>query len=506
MTLYAWVPVQYRYTYPVHCNNWPGAFTMTLSPPPPAWRPVRGNDVTLASQLADDLTRRIHEGLRPGSRLPSIRAMAQQAGVSRFTVVEAYDRLAASGLVQSRRGAGFFVAPRDTARAAAAVPAPEATLDTPARIDISWLLRSMFRESAAPGMPGGAGLLPADWLDAEMIAGAVRAVGRTVRGNFLSYGHPQGFPALRQQIAAQLQGIGVPAHPEHNLLTTNGVTHGLDLIARLLVGPGDTVLVEDPAWFVIFGRLAAIGARVIGVPRTPAGPDVEVLEKLAAQHRPKLFIVNSVVHNPTGHTLSAGAAYDVLRIAERYDFTVIEDDTYAELHPGNAMRLSVLDRLNRVILVGGFSKMLAPSLRVGYVAAAPTLLQKLADLKMLAGLTSPELGERVVHRILADGQFRRHVERVRVRVDEARERCARRLLDLGMRIRDMPHAGMFIWADCGRDAEGLARAAAAHNMLLAPGSLFSPSQAPSTYLRFSASMVDNAPAWQLLRQLVREPA
>ncbi|ARP83569.1 GntR family transcriptional regulator [Bordetella genomosp. 8] len=480
---------------------------MTLSDSLATWRPVRGNDVTLAAQLADDLARRIaDEGLRPGSRLPSIRAMAEQAGVSRFTVVEAYDRLAASGLVQSRRGAGFFVAPRDTARAAAAVPAAEASLDTPARIDISWLLRSMFRESNTPGMPGGAGLLPADWLDADMIAGAVRAVGRSVRGNFLSYGQPQGYPGLRQQIAALLQGLGVPAHPDHNLLTTSGVTHGLDLIARLLVGPGDTVLVEDPAWFVIFGRLAAVGARVIGVPRTAAGPDIDVLEKLAAQHRPKLFIVNSVVHNPTGHTLSAGAAYDILRIAERYDFSVIEDDTYSELHPGNAMRLSVLDRLNRVILVGGFSKMLAPSLRVGYVAAAPALLQKLADLKMLAGLTTPELGERVIHRILADGLFRRHVERVRARVDEARERCVRLLLELGLRIPELPHAGMFIWADCGRDSETLARAAAERNMLLAPGSLFSPSQAPTTYMRFSASMVDNAAAWQLLRQLMPHPA
>jgi DNA-binding transcriptional MocR family regulator len=478
---------------------------MTLSSEMPyRWRPVRGNAVTLATQLADDLARRIDdEGLRPGSRLPSIRAMAEQAGVSRFTVVEAYDRLAASGLVQSRRGAGFFVAPRDAARAAAAaVPAAEAALDTPTRIDIPWLLRSMFRESASPGVPGGAGLLPAEWLDAEMIAGAVRAVGRTVRGNFLSYGQPQGYPALRQQIAAMLQAIGVPAHPEHNLLTTNGVTHGLDLVARLLVGPGDTVLVEDPAWFVIFGRLAAVGARVIGVPRTPSGPDVDILEKLAAQHRPKLFIVNSVVHNPTGHTLSAGAAYDILRIAERHDFMVVEDDTYSELHPGNAMRLSVLDRLNRVILVGGFSKMLAPSLRIGYTAAAPALLQKLTDLKMLAGLTTPELGERVVHRILAEGQFRRHVDRVRARVDDARERCVRRLLELGFQIPSLPHAGMFVWADCGRDAEALARAAAGQKMLLAPGTLFSPAQAPSTYLRFSASMVDNAPAWSLLRQLM----
>lgn len=475
---------------------------MTVTPAAYAWQPVRGADATLAAQLAADLARRIEEqGLRPGSRLPSIRSMADQAGVSRFTVVEAYDRLAARGLVQSRRGAGFFVLPRGVPLAAANGAA--SVLDTPARVDIPWLLRSMFRESATPGMPGGAGLLPPDWLDPDMIASAVRAVGRSVRASLVSYGQPQGFPGLRQQIAAMLQGIGVPAHPDHNLLTTNGVTHGLDLIARLLVQPGDTVLVEDPAWFVIFGRLAAFGARLVGVPRTPDGPDLAVLEKLAAQYKPKLFIVNSAVHNPTGHTLSAGAAYDILRIAERHDFMLVEDDTYADLHPGGALRLAVLDRLERVILVGGFSKMLAASLRVGYVAAAPALLQKLADLKMLAGLTSPELGERVVHRVLAEGHYRRHIERVRARVDQARQRCLKSLLELGFHIPHEPHAGMFVWADCGRDSEALARAAAEENMLLAPGTLFSPSQAPSSHMRFSVSMADNRQAWHLLEKLMR---
>jgi len=362
-------------------------------------------------------------------------------------------------------------------------------------------LRSMFRESTAPGMPGGAGLLPPDWLDPEMVAGAVRAVGRSVRANLVSYGSPQGFAPLRQQIAAVLQNEGVPAHPELNLLTTNGVTHGLDLIARHLVKPGDTVLVEDPAWFVIFGRLAAFGARLIGVPRGPDGPDLDLLEQLAAQHKPKLFIINGSVHNPTGHTLSAGAAYGILRIAERHDFMVVEDDTYGELHPGGAIKLAALDRLNRVIFVGGYSKMLAASLRVGYVAANPELLQKLADLKMLAGLTSPELGERVVHRVLMEGQYRRHIERVRQRVDDARQRCMKGLLKLGLTIPHEPHGGMFVWADCGRDSEVLAREAADRGLLLAPGTLFSPTQAPSTMLRFSVSVADHRGIWAELEKL-----
>ena len=358
----------------------------------------------------------------------------------------------------------------------------------------------MFRETSVHGMPGGAGLLPPDWLDPEMVAGAVRAVGRSVRGQLVSYGHPQGFlPLRRSRSPHRCWGEGVPAHPERNLLTTNGVTHALDLIARHLVKPGDTVLVEDPAWFLIFGRLAAFGARLIGVPRRTVRtrrcwiswpPSIS-----------KLFIINSAVHNPTGHTLSAGIAYEILRIAERHDFLVVEDDTYGDLHPGGAMKLAVLDRLRRVILVSGYSKMLAASLRVGYVAAHPDILQKLADLKMLAGLTSPELGERVIHRVLMEGQYRRHAERVRARVDEARRRCVQGLTALGLTVPREPHAGMFVWADCGRDSEVLAREAADQGLLLAPGTLFSPSQAPSSMVRFSVTMVDHNDIWAKLEKL-----
>jgi len=477
--------------------------TVASDPVLPAWQPARQSDATLAEQIADSLALRIRDhGLRPGTRLPSIRSMAQQAGVSRFTVVEAYDRLVARGLAQSRRGAGFFVRARQDPDLAPKGQAKPGALAAPARVDINWLLRSMFRESPPAGMPGGAGLLPQAWLDEELVNAAVRAVGRSVRGNLLGYGVPQGYLPLRQQIAATLQAEGVPAHPEHNLLTSAGVTHALDLIARHMVQPGDTVLVEDPAWFVIFGRLAAFGARLVGVPRRPDGPDTEALGRLAARHHPRLFITNTAVHNPTGHTLSAGVAYDVLRLAERHDFTIVEDDTYGDLHPGNAIRLASLDRLNRVIFVGGYSKTLAANLRVGYVAASTERIQRLADLKMLGGLTTPELNERVVHRVLAEGQYRRHVDRVRARVDQARQRCLKDLTRLGVRVPDEPHAGMFVWGDCGRDTEVLAREAAAEGMLLAPGTLFSPSQAPSTFMRFSVAMSESREAWRVLERLL----
>ncbi len=454
-------------------------------------------DHTLAGRLAAKIAQQIDaQVLRAGSRLASIRDFALAEQVSRFTVVQAYDRLVAAGLVESRRGSGFFVQHRP-----AAPLVPVSTPVVPSRVDVGWLLRTMFSETAV-GSSAGGGLLPAEWLDPSMVAAAVRAVGRSARGGLVSYGHPGGFVPLRQQIAARLQADGIPAHPNHHLVTTAGVTQALDLIVRHFVQPGDTVLVEDPGWFLIFGRLAAFGARVIGVPRGPAGPDLEALDRLARQHRPKLFIINAAVHNPTGFSLSAAGAYGVLRAAEAHNFHIVEDDTYGDLHPGSAIRLAALDGLRRVIYVNGFSKTLAASLRVGFIAAPPELVGPLADLKMLTGLTSPELGERVVHRVLADGQYRRHVERVRQRVDDARERCLKLLARLGIRVQEPPQAGMFVWADCGSDTQALALAAAGQGIVLAPGSLFSPEQVDSTYMRFSVVMADDADAWKTLKSLM----
>jgi DNA-binding transcriptional MocR family regulator len=468
----------------------------------PAGIPRRDTEQTLVEQLTRQLVHRIErDAMRPGGRLPSIRQLASEMGVSRFTVVEAYDRLVADGQVESRRGAGFFVAVRP-----AAPLAPVSRGDVPAAaegsVDIRWLLRNMFRDASSADQAGG-GLMPADWLDAEMVAASVRAVGRTAGVSLLGYGAAQGYPPLRQQLAARLQADSIPAHPDH-MLTTSGVTHALDLIARHVVQPGDTVLVEDPAWPLVFGRFTAFGARPIGVPRGPDGPDLDALARLAALHKPKLFLINGAVHNPTGYSLSAGAAYGLLRIAEQHDFMVVEDDTYGELHPGQPIRLAALDQLNRVIHVGGFSKTLAANLRVGYIAAAPAIVEALTDLKLLTSLPTSELGERTVHRILAEGHYRRHLARVRARVDLERDRTLKVLRKLGVVIADPPPAGMFVWGDCGRDTERMARRGAERGLVLAPGSLFSPGQMPSTQMRFSAATAGNISALRIIESLLND--
>ena len=458
---------------------------------------LHGAERSLADQLASWLRLRIDEhALKPGTRLPSIRRFALEKGVSRSTVVEAYDRLIAEGCVESRRGSGFFVRVRRSRSMPEKAARPARAQSRQPPIDVVWLLRSMLRQSPATDHPG-AGLLPPAWLDDQLVAGAVRAVGRSAGGSLLSYGVPEGYLPLRQQLAQRLAQADIGAAPEQ-IVTTHGVTHGIDLAARHFISPGDTVFVEDPAWYVMFGRFAAFGARVIGVPRGLDGPDTTVLANLLTRHQPKLFVVGTVLHNPTGTSISAANAHRLLKLADEYGFTIVEDDVYGDLHPGRALRLASLDQLKRVVYLGGFSKTLAANLRVGFVAAGAELAAQLADLKMLTGLTTPELTERVIARILAEGQYRRHLDRVRGKLDAARDRTARALEKMGARLFCEPAGGIFVWADFGRDSNAIATEAAQHDILCAPGSLFSPTQLPSTWMRVSAATCLNPSAMRFL--------
>ena len=234
------------------------------------------------------------------------------------------------------------------------------------------------------------------------------------------------------------------------------------------------------------------------MPRGADGPDLDVLKNLLARHRPKMFVVGSVLHNPTSTSISAANAHGLLRLADEHDFVIVEDDVYGDLNPGNALRLASLDQLKRVIYLGGFSKTLAASLRVGFIATSHERAQQLTDLKMLTGLTTPELTERVMARLLAEGQYRRSLDRLRGKVDAARDKTARALEKMGAVLFAQPNAGIFLWANFGRDTNVIAAAAASQGILCAPGSLFSPTQLPSHWMRVSAAASSNPAAMKFL--------
>ncbi|WP_240647986.1 PLP-dependent aminotransferase family protein [Pararobbsia silviterrae] len=456
------------------------------SPEPPGTEqipsPVESAQLTLVEQLVVWARRRIEERVfRPGMRMPSIRRLAIDKGVSRFTVVEAYERLVAQGYLDSRRGSGFYV--REPAGHTAPVPRVAAAVGH--AIDVVWLLRNMIG-TTSPEKGPGLGYLPNRWLDGELIANSLRALGRQGGPQLLQLGTPQGFYPLRQQLQTRLSELEIAASPEQ-IVMTSGITQAIDLIARIYVQPGDTVLVADPAWFQMFGRFASQGARLVGIPYTPDGPDLDALERLVVEFKPRMLVLNTVLHNPTGTSLGAAQAFRILKIAEEHDLIVVEDDIYCDLAaPGASVtRLASLDQLKRVIYLGSFSKTLAANLRVGFAACSPDVARALTDQKMLVGMTSPEINERVVFKILTEGHYRRHAERLRARLDAVRDRTARALEKLGFRLFTTPGHGMFHWVDTGVDTAVLTAAGHEAGYLLAPGALFSPNQSPSTWMRFN---------------------
>jgi DNA-binding transcriptional MocR family regulator len=204
--------------------------------------PHDASALTLVDQLVQWARRRIEERVfRPGMRMPSIRKLALDKGVSRFTVVEAYERLVAQGYLDSRRGSGFYVRERLAAgplpverRAAASDAAP-----APSTIDVVWLLRNMLHTSTRPERGPGLGYLPSRWLDGELITGALRTLGRQSGAQMLGFGTPQGFLPLRQQLQTRLEELEIGASPDQIVLVS-GITQAIDLIARLYVQPGDS--------------------------------------------------------------------------------------------------------------------------------------------------------------------------------------------------------------------------------------------------------------------------
>jgi len=429
--------------------------------------------------------------LTPGARLPSVRAMADASGYSKSTVVEAYDRLAAEGVIRSRPGSGFYVATPMAPLALAHIDPP---LDE--QIDPLWLLRQSLVVRPGVLTPGG-GCLPDSWLAGEALRKGMRQAIPTAEGDDLS--PPHGPESLRRLIVRRLLDQGVEAGPDQVVLT-DSCTQAIDLVLRFLLCPGDTVIVDDPCYFNFLALLRAHRVKVVGVPYTPTGPDTTAFAEALAEHRPRLYLTNTAVHNPTGAALSAAVAHRVLTLAERHDLVIVEDDIFAEFEWEPSARLAAFDGLRRVIRVGGYSKVLSNAVRSGHIVTRPDWAAAIADLRIATGMTgSPLVGE-ITHAALIEPAYRKSMERLRVRLAKAMDQTIRRLEDLGLQPWIRPAAGPLLWCELpgGLDATELARKAVGQGIVLAPGDAFSVSRSAKSYLRFNVARMDDEPVWRFL--------
>lgn len=316
---------------------------------------------------------------------------------------------------------------------------------------------------------------------------------RTDETILADYGSTRGSATLRRLLMGRFSEEGIELPSEQLMLTGSG-TQAVDLICRFLLRPGDTVLVDDPCYFNFRALLRAHQVKVVGVPLTPAGPDIASFGTILAAERPRLYLTNSALHNPTGATLSAQTAHRVLNDAAAHELIIVEDDIFADFEPEPSIRLAALDGFDRVIRIGSFSKTLSASARCGYIAARPDWIADLVDLQVATSFVGPSpIATELIATVLASGSYRKHMEELRRRLARARQRISDTLRSIDVEPWLMPRGGFYLWCRLpnGCDAAEVARTSLSENVVFAPGNVFSASQTAADFMRFNVAQCDD---------------
>lgn len=424
--------------------------------------------------VVETIIARIERGtLRPGERLPSIRNASEHFGASKNTIVDAYDRLVASGQIESKPGSGFYVSHHRPKRAETIEPAKIEAVDS------VWLLREQLEKRYEVRV--GDGRPPAAWMEGSEVGPYLRPVSKPGQRNLPeSYGSPFGLLPLRQRIAGLLAERSIGAEPTQVLLT-QGANDALDMIVRQYIEPGDPVLVDSPGYYPLFGKLRLAKARLIGVRRSEDGPDPDDLAAKAASTGARMFFTQSLAHNPTGCSITLPVAYRLLRTATEHNLRIVDSDPFADVLSNTSPRLAALDQLDRVIYVGTFAKTLSASLRSGYIAANADTIGRLADLKMITRANSSGYVEQIIYDLITSGRYRGHLKRLTGRIEAATRQAYDSLSRLALPVFGQPRGGFYMWCRLPEhiDDTQLSRIAAERGILLAPGSAFNPDTAPA---------------------------
>src|SRR5260370_5253700 len=286
-----------------------------------------------AASLAAGLRRKIAAGsLGPGARMPSVRALAKASDVSPFAAARVYDVLVAEGLVEARRGSGYFVAQNTELLRTRPPAAPELPADS------IWVVRREY-DPRMVRVDAGCGWLPPDWLFADGVRSALMRVAQRPTAHAGRYGSPHGLRSLRRHLVSYMAQRGI-ACSEDQVVLVQGASQGLELCIRVLTRPGDSVLVDDPCYPYLLEMLRSHGVSPVGGPRTSTGPDVEALNEIALTARPRGFFTNTTLQNPTGTTHTPSVEHTIFSPPDRHDFPIVEGDISSALAPVPTAKLA----------------------------------------------------------------------------------------------------------------------------------------------------------------------
>lgn len=445
----------------------------------------RESDTPLYQQIGAYLRNAILSGkLTADTRLPAYRQLANDLGVNRATIENAYSLLEAEGLVFSRMGSGTYVLPQPL------IPKISKN-NTDSSLPL-WQQNFRFQESNTnldsidemlqnAGHPNpisfASGISDTRQFPLEEFRKMLQTVMRRDQIAALEYGERSGYAPLREGIAQILASQGLQTNPE-SVLITAGSQQAIFLVSQVLLKPNDIILVENPTYSVAIDLFRALGFQIIGIPMDSQGMQVEKLEKLLQQHHPKLIYTIPNFHNPTGTCLSSPRRRELILLAEKYNVPILEDDFVGDLrYEGHAQpSLKALDSNGQVIYVGTFSKMLMPGLRVGFIVADGPVYDSLLNFKRLSDLATSTLIQRALDAYVTVGRYQTYLHRSSQTFRKRRDAMVNTIKKyLPPKVSfDIPTGGLFIWLRLPEKmyADELLPLACKEGVSFAPGNFF----------------------------------
>lgn len=441
----------------------------------------RESSSPLYQQIVEQVKTQISDGRLPtGSRLPTVRQLAERLGVTRLTVHSAYSELQADGWVEATVGRGTFVKESAQTRHMLATVGrqitPDGVMEDMPRITQMPSLRSLAYADPDPALTHAEEF----WASLIGLAGDKSAL--------FQYNSSQGDAALRVEVAELLRERHLECVPEQ-IIITSGVSQGLALLTQALAQPGDAVAVEAPTYLGLLHILKSQGLRPIPIPLDEEGPRLDVLECVAVQERPRFFYTIPTFQNPTGICMSPRRRQEVVTLAERFGLMVVEDDLYARLAYDQPAPppLKSLDRQGRVIYLDSLSKVLLPGLRIGFVVAPSPLHERLLSLRRAADLCGSPFVQRATADFLRTGKLRNHLRRVVPIYRERRDtllRGMKRWMPEGVRW-TRPEGGYCCWVTLPATPalNDLYHAALERGVAFTPGQVFLSEATPEHHMR-----------------------
>jgi DNA-binding transcriptional MocR family regulator len=461
----------------------------------------KASALSLTQQLLQQARAAIESGRwHAGVKLPSVRQLAAELGISKFTVADVYERLSAEGLVQSRAGSGVYVARLNPARQLSEQTQSAPGVQSALAHEVALMRQTLQRET--DWLKPAAGWLSPEFLPQQELRAALKEVARQQQ-SLTDYGPAQGYLPLRQYLCGRLGQLRIDCEPGQ-LLLTHSASHALDLVLRLLLKPGDKVIVDDPGFYNFQALLRLHHLQLLYLPRCQDGPCLVSLGQLIEQHKPRAYLTNSVLSNPVGTCVSAPKAMAVLNLLAKEQVLLIEDDIYAEFEAVPALRYASLTGLSHGVYLGSLSKTISADLRVGYIAASKPLIASLTDLKQISSTASPVSVERVIHQVLTSRGYHRHLQLLREKLAQIRTDVLAKFRQRGFIAWHEPDAGFALWLQlpAGLSAKTLADTLRYQQIVLAPGGHFSQWPDADQFMRVNITQCQSEKLWLALDQLL----